>query len=199
LAALVANYIEKRSEKGKAAVISIFLQQDVTAYETAFLEDVLLEIYQRLEGHQTETEEPGELYDEYKEARFVTLEGSRTNRRIDLIRKAVLSRVKDLLKSIRVYLVLDGLERCNSILRLLLETELSALQDCGLSIFITSRIAVFEQLEAFCDNPNHGDASEEEQIDEDDLEALELYFVCRNDDQVMCFPCRDANRRCGEW
>ena len=199
LAALVANHIRGKKEMSSKAVISIFVQDDVAAYETVFLEDFLVEIYQELQQFETDVDESETLYDEYIQARFVTLEGSRISRRIHLIRKAVFSRIEGLKNSIRMYLIFDGIERCHSTLRLLLETELSELQSCGLSIFLTSRLAVFEQVEALCDHPNHGGARDDEEIDEDDLEVLDLYYVCGNEEQVMCFSCKDAKHVCAGW
>ncbi|KAF2795818.1 hypothetical protein K505DRAFT_239126 [Melanomma pulvis-pyrius CBS 109.77] len=196
LAALVAKHLEAGAQERHLAVVSIFIQKDVVAYETSFLEDFLEIVYHKLGDSWACNEEDEEDFDEYQRQRYGNLEGCRASRRIHLIRKAVYSRLETLAKSARAFLVLDGIDLCSSTLYLLLDMELSVLQEKGLCILLTSRIAVFEQLEARCDHSNHGDAPDDDPIEEKDREVLDLFLLCRVCESVLCFNCRDAGRIC---
>lgn len=200
MAVLLSKYLIKLPSPGSTVVISVFVQKEVQEYEIEFLEDVLVAIYNKLESSDNDIDDDSdELYEEYVQERFVNLEGCRVHRRVQLIRKAVHSRLSNLPESTRAYLILDGFDHCNSALKFLLESELSTLQERGLGIFITSRLAIFEQLEARCDHLNHDDAPDDDPIPEEDREVLDMCWLCETCKDVMCFTCRDAGRICERW
>jgi hypothetical protein len=180
-------------------VVSVLVQHDVCAHELEFLEDLLLAVYQELDSQSKEDDEDDDdtenLYSVYWQERGKK-GGCRINRRIELIRKAVHSRLANLPESYRAYLVLDGYDRCSPMLKLLLDNELSGLQHERLSIFITSRLAIFENVESRCDHLNHGGAPDDDPIDLEDREVLELCLECQVCGDIMCFPCEDAGRIC---
>jgi hypothetical protein len=74
----------------------------------------------------------------------------------------------------------------------MLEAELEAFKQKKMRILLTSRSAVFEQVEALCSHLCHEDVGDN---------ALELYMQCHNDcnDFAMCFACKDAQRICDRW
>ncbi|KAF2662854.1 hypothetical protein K491DRAFT_709514 [Lophiostoma macrostomum CBS 122681] len=199
LAALVSEHIAKSKHFSRSIVVHVSVQHDVCARELEFLEDLLLAIYQELESKSEENDEDDEdsedLFDIYVQERQ-KLGGCRVSRRIQLLQKAVYSCLANLPKSSHVYLVLDGYDRCSLTLKTLLDNELSALQQKDLSIFITSRLAVYENIESRCDHLNHGGAPDDDPIDLEDREVLGLCLECQVCEDIMCFPCRDAGRIC---
>lgn len=181
-------------------VLSVFVQEDVLAYESSFLEDFLEAVYLKLAATEADYDdyESYDLYCKYIQERGKA-EGCKVSKRIGLIRAAVYSVLSSVTKSVPAYLVLDGLDRCSSTLRLLMDAELSQMQKSGLGVFLTSRLAVFEQIEARCDHRNHLDAPDDDPIPQEDREILDICLLCRKCDHVLCFGCRKAGRICGPW
>ncbi|KAF2468286.1 uncharacterized protein BDR25DRAFT_232351 [Lindgomyces ingoldianus] len=199
LAALVVHHLKGKVHSEGIPVISFFVQEDVYEHETAFLEDFLEILYRELGAYEACTQDDSSAFhSEYAFARYMDPSGGRARYRIHLIRKSVYSRVSTMMQSTPIYLVLDGIDRCSPTLRFLLEMELHDLQQSGLSILLTSRLAVYEQLEAKCDHQNHNGASDDEEVDLDAREALDLFLTCRCCENVMCFPCFEEGRICGE-
>lgn len=200
LAALVAKHLRECYKRDGFPIVTLFVRKDVTAFETEFLEDFLLAFYHSLgEWDACSDDDSYEEYDEYYQERFVDLEGCRVNRRLMLIRKALSARLAALKGVSLVFLVLDGSECCSPPLQLLLDMELCELQSKGVKIMQTSRFAVFEQFESRCDHPNHGGASDNDPLDEDDREVLDIALTCKTCDNVLCFPCEAAGRVCSIW
>lgn len=180
-------------------IVTIFIDHDVADHELYFIEDFLETLYHGLgAGKIIEEDRSDDLYKQYKHARDSIPEGSRFRQRLKLIRQALHVRLQSW-KNSRAFLLLDGIDRCASTLRLFLEDELSALQEQGLSIFWTSRLAVFEQREATCDHLNHGDYPDDDPLTQDERGALITWLKCRECNEVLCFDCKCAGRLCGVW
>lgn len=181
-------------------IISIFIQEDVFNDENEFLEDFLHALYSSLGDWASCTEKSSEeAYEEYMQARYVNLSGSRMSYRVILLRKALYARLEHLRKSSRSFLILDGIDRCSPTLRLLLEAELLQIQLNRMSILLTTRMPVFDNEIAFCDHLNHGDAPDDDPIDPYDRQVLDTFLICKNCASVLCFPCKHAGRICGNW
>lgn len=119
-------------------------------------------------------------------------EGARRKERLRLLRQAVYAQL-EASKDVRVFLVIDGIDRCGPSLRYMLETELTALQEQFVKIMLTARSAIFEQSEVFCDHEDH---------DVIDDNPLSMYMECRNkscEEFVVCLACKDAQRICHRW
>ena len=106
------------------------------------------------------------------------------------MRKAVFTQLKST-DNARAYLLIDGFDRCGTTLRFLLESELDELQERGLKILLTSRLAVFENNMSTCDHSPLPDY---------DREALRVFLQCRTcDEGVVCLACVSADKLCPYW
>ena len=182
---MVADHLQKAFPKPDYFVISIFIQDDVVADGVFLLEDILHSIYQQLTPSSVFVDvATAEKYEIYQDA---SAAGKRASLRIEYIRDAVSARLDNCTST---FLVFDGLDRCNSSLRLLAETELSALRKQGLSIMVTSRLPVFEKPENItCDVCDH-----------DGRTLLKLFYECKKcDDFIMCIPDKEKGNVCRNW
>ncbi|OCL11267.1 hypothetical protein AOQ84DRAFT_374160 [Glonium stellatum] len=183
LSALTKTHLLEKFRGTETFVASIFIQEDVISNDLAFLEDFLCSIYSQLTLASTSVDEITiESYEAYEDARYA---GKRAAHRINLIQKATHARLSNLHSA---FLVLDGFDRCSPALGLLLERELSALHEQGMSIMLTSRLPVFEKPEDItCD------IHEPEELEE----ILRFFWECTNcNDCIMCFPCREKGSLC---
>lgn len=130
-------------------------------------------------------------YTEYKGMRDPRKEGFRIRERLRLLRQAVYTQLEST-DDLHAYLILDGIDRCGSTLRFLLESELAGLQERGMSILLTSRLAVFENDRATCDHSS---------LPEPERNALSVFLQCRNctEEAVICLPCVKAEKLCPYW
>ena len=195
---MLSEWLDEHVEASTCVVISASIYEDVANRELELLEDLLIAMYEKLETSNDDDEESEEAYFAYLQE-CKKLGGCRINQRLQLIRKAVESRLLHLPKSSKAYLILDGYDCCSQSLKLLLEIELAGLQQKGLNVVITSRIATFENIESRCDHLNHGGAPNDDPIDLEDREVLELCLECEVCGDIMCFPCQAAERICGKW
>jgi hypothetical protein len=199
LTALIIQHLKIHSRARNYPIISIFVDQDVPDRDNHFLEDLLETVYHKLgENRFIEEDQSDDLYDDYAYARLTIPEGSRIRHRLNLIRKALHSRLHAFKES-RAFLLLDGIDRCDSTLRLLLEEEVSQLQKMGLSVLQTSRLAVFEQDVGVCDHREHGDAPDNDPLPQEDREVLDLFLLCKECRDVLCFTCKNAGMVCENW
>jgi hypothetical protein len=199
LTALVARHLRAHPKVRQQPTMTVFIDQDVANHDLHFMEDFLETLYHALgEGKIIEEDQSEDLHEQYRVARDSVPEGSRFRERLMLIRKALHSRLRSL-KSRRAFLLLDGIDRCDSTLRMLLEGELSDLQEEGLSVFLTSRIAMFEQRKSLCDHLNHGGYPDDDPLTLDERDPLIIWLKCRKCNKVLCFECRSARRVCGSW
>jgi hypothetical protein len=167
----------------------------VIDHEAELLEDFLVILYESLGSHSVcEDDGTEEYYEEYAEA-CSEAGGSRLQLRLDLIREALLHRLKNVVDGeLRVFLVIDGLDNCSASLRLLLDSELRGMQSLGVHVMITLRAAVYDNWEEKrCDHPNHID------VDNGTSAALQFYYTCEECRDVLCFPCEEAGRICQDW
>lgn len=81
----------------------------------------------------------------------------------------------------------------------MLDEELTKLSDMGLSILVTSRIAVFEQGEVRCDHRNHDNRPDDDPMPIASRDPLNMFLECRQCGADLCFPCREAKRLCPYW
>jgi anti-anti-sigma regulatory factor len=177
----------------------VFIASDVSNYQASIIEDFLENVYLKLsQGASLEKDESDDLYEDFELARETCQEGTRLRQRVKLIREALHMRLKALRDS-RLFLLLDGIDRIDSTLRILLENEIADLQDAGLSILLTSRLAVFEQDVGICDHRNHSGAPDDDPLSLQDREASSLFLICRTCGDLLCLECRDAGRICENW
>jgi hypothetical protein len=199
LTALVALHLRAHPKVRQQPIVTVFIDQDVANHDLYFIEDFLETLYHALgEGKIIEEDQSEDLHEQYRIARDNVPEGSRFRDRLLLIRKALHSRLRSL-KSRRAFLLLDGIDQCDFTLRLLLEGELSDLQEEGLSMFRTSRIAAFEQRKPLCDHLNHGGYPDDDSLTLDDRDPEIIWLKCRKCNKVLCFECYSAGRVCGDW
>ena len=173
LSALTAQRLRNRFTD--VPVASVFICTDVRYNETAFVEDFLASICRQLEP----SDEDAQL-DGYIERGH----GKRVAIRIDLIREVLHERISS---RKRTFLVLDGVDRCGSVLELLLGAELANLQQRGLSVLVTSRLPVYEKPEIVtCDvHPS---------------ERLTLFWECDVCHEfIICYPCKEKTDQCEKW
>ncbi|KAK7915213.1 hypothetical protein PG985_012916 [Apiospora marii] len=193
--------VETLREKA-TCVASIYLQQDVTSDETAFIEDFLWFVYSQLSKHvpdvaSTPNEEEGRRtqYDEYVAARIVEQPGLH---RTSLIRSALQAIVPSLPKP--TFLVVDDIDRCSPETFICIEEELLQLQHRGVKIMTTSRI------------PSTGEFWTAAQCDGQECAAkyprpwIHVYWACedcmRHDDKdtrgttVFCRACWPGRAEC---
>ena len=102
--------------------------------------------------------------------------------------------LRSLVKSLdRAFLILDDLDACGPMLSLLLEDQLSWLQQLGVSILVTSRVPHQKNWElAYCDVDTHCD------VDPNHRE-LDIYWKCKlclEDDYVICDMCKEQKHAC---
>jgi hypothetical protein len=196
LTALVNQHLRAHFRAKQHPIVSVFINKDVPNRDIYIVEDLLHELYLRLaEGVYIEGDQSDEAFEEYEENRLTIPEGSRMRLRLNLIRKATHMRLQAL-QDTRAFLLLDGVDRCESTLRLMLEEELSQLLEAGLSIMVTSRLAVFEQDEGRCDHTNHGDRPSSDPIPPLDREVLDVFLVCKDCGRVLCYACKGSDRHC---
>ena len=189
---MISQYLEDHPEHQGHPVISLHIDDDVADHQIDIVEDLLNAVYQNLEDHpHFQSNEAYGFYNTYLQWCEKIPEGARRRERLRLLRKAVHAQL-EATDGPHTFLVLDGLDRCGSTIRYMLESELAELQERRTRILLTSRFAVFEQTEALCSHQCHEDVADN---------ALDLYMQCRNGcgGFAMCFPCKDAQRICDRW
>ena len=171
------------------------ISHDIPYHEKYFIEDFLETLHDNLvKTTVLESNCSYDAYYDYQEMRYSledAPEGYRAKTRLQSLR-AALSVLLGVLKEARAFLLLDGIDRCDQTQRLLLDDELSKLLDLGLSVLITSRIAVFKRVHPVCDHPD----DPEYDIPEDDRPPLSMYYKCSICKDIVCMPCRSARRSC---
>ena len=188
---MVSRHLEEYFKAEGYPIITLQIHEEVLDHETDIIEDLLEAVYKGLVASRTiQTGNALQLYTEYRRGRdFKEPEGCRRRRRLDCLRRAVHTMLRDT-ESLRAYLILDGIDRCGSTLRLMLETELYELQNHGMSILLTSRLAVFENDEATCDH---------HPLPPEMRPGLRLYLECTCGEFVVCYRCARAGKVCAYW
>ena len=188
---MVSRHLEEYFKAEGYPIITLQIHEEVLDHETDIIEDLLEAVYKGLVASRTiQTGNALQLYTEYRRGRdFKEPEGCRRMRRLDCLRRAVHTMLRDT-ESLRAYLILDGIDRCGSTLRLMLETELYELQNHGMSILLTSRLAVFENDEATCDH---------HPLPPEMRPGLRLYLECTCGEFVVCYRCARAGKVCAYW
>lgn len=118
--------------------------------------------------------------------------GKCTSKRVELIAKALHARISEIGDCGRSFLLVDSIDQCSPTLKELLERELSALQEKGLSIMVASRLPIYQkQREIYCDF---------HEVDYDYEDGLRFYLRCMScEDIVICFSCKDKGNVCPRW
>lgn len=192
MTALLSKHLQNYFKADEYPIITLHINEDVLDHQTEIVEDFLAATFRGLENFRTiQADRALPTYYKYCQERDATdTEGCRRRERLRLIRKALhlaLANTEDL----HAYLLLDGIDRCGATLRLLLESELSALQRLGMSILLTSRLAVFENEEATCDHSS---------LPLSMRKALDVYMQCQScDEAIICLPCMREGKVCQEW
>jgi hypothetical protein len=207
LASLTKDFLARHFHNRNYPIISIFFVKRITQNEIGVLEDFLRGLYLSLgqwETHQDEALET--LYEKYTQARFEVAGGTRAQQRLLLIRNAVHGRLRDVKeRSKRAFVILDGIDCCEPSLKLLLNLELMQLNNFNVNVLLTSRTAVFEHVQTFCDQDTRDESGSDDGNDnvfpqiEHTNGSLELFFTCRRCDHVLCFPCKEAGLTCKSW
>ena len=185
----LAVLASRRLKAAKEAVASVFVDSAVDSDEHAFLEDLLTSVYHQLGEKKGFADNTFDLYEQYDDA---CTAGDRVARRIALIQETLYARLACLSQSdIRAFLVFDGFDRCSIPLRLLLERDLSALQDRSLRILLTTRLPIFEQQQDYyCDGEDHGPQAP----------LQEAFVECKShEDLVLCLACKEKLAMCAQW
>jgi hypothetical protein len=189
---LIYRHLKEHPETQKYPIADIYIGRDVPHHDIYFVEDFIETLYNKLADTTVlEEDHSDDAYDEYAEMRYLLKEapeGYRAKSRLQSLREALYSRL-DALKGARAFLLLDGIDRCSQTQRLLLDNELSKLLETGLSILITSRLAVLERFEAPCDHPD-------DPVPEYARITLNMYYECHECKYIVCVPCIDAKRSC---
>src|SRR5215469_12024832 len=144
-------------------IVKLFISADVHHNDAAFVEDFLATICRQL-GKDDELDACIELG-----------HGKRAAVRIHLVRELL---HKQLLSRKRAFLVLDGIDGCSTALEMLLNAELTSLQQRGLSVLVTSRLPLYEK-------------PEEVTCDVHESERLTLFWECGVCHEfIICYPCK---------
>ncbi|KAH7123677.1 hypothetical protein B0J11DRAFT_318642 [Dendryphion nanum] len=197
LASLVANELVEKYQHGKVAIVSLFVQKHAKSNEISLFEDMLVAILHQLLPFSVGNESNA-LFEQYEQERYQD-EGCRSTRRIQSLREILYILLSKLPKTIRTFLILDGIDLCTVALRVLLENELFKMQEINVSVMLTSRVRVFEkQRRHRCDHLNHGDMPDDDPLEPDERENLDLFWKCKICSKLLCFPCREAGRACEE-
>lgn len=198
LATVIAKHLRQQFQSVGYPVVTIFAKGETASNEAELFEDFLHAVYQGLGKWPIFKEDRSQdAYQSYMQARLNQNEGSRINRRLSLLRKALYKRLEGHKTDFRAFLILDGLDLCSHAFNLLLETELATLRGMGINVLQTSRLAVFEQDVTRCDHAKHGDPDEDDEpIEEMDRERLDMFYNCGSCLSVLCLPCKAAGRTC---
>lgn len=198
LATVIAKHLRQQFQPVGYPVVTIFAKGETASNEAELFEDFLHAVYQGFgEWPVFKEDRSQDAYQSYTQARFNQNEGSRINRRLFLLRKALHKRLEGRKTDFRAFLIIDGLDLCSHAFNLLLETELATLRGIGINVLQTSRLAVFEQDVTRCDHAKHGDPGEDDEpIDEMDRERLDMFYNCESCLSVLCLPCKAAGRTC---
>lgn len=194
LIAIIAKHLKKHFEAEEYPIVTLQIKEDVLDHQIDLVEDLLDAVYRALEEARIpQSDSALQSYANYRRERYsVKTEGCRRRERLTHLRKAVHAMTSGS-SDFRAYLILDGIDRCGSTIRFLLETELDELQTRGVSILLTSRLAVFENDEATCDLNS---------LPEEMRQTLSLYMecrVCESEHTVACLPCIEAGKTCRKW
>ncbi|KAF1837497.1 hypothetical protein BDW02DRAFT_518807 [Decorospora gaudefroyi] len=192
LFSLIYRYLKRHPETQNYPIADICIDREVPPHDVYFIEDFLETLYHKLSDTTVLKEDHSDdAYEEYAEMRFLLKdapEGYRAKTRLQSLREALNSRL-NALKGERAFLLLDGIDRCSPTQRLLLDNELSKLLEAGLSILITSRLAVLERVEALCEHPD-------DPVPQYARLSLNMYYECCICEYIVCVPCKDAKRSC---
>jgi hypothetical protein len=188
----VYQHLKDDPETRNYPIADIHIGKDVSGHQTYFIEDFLEILYNKLaETTMIEEDHSDDAYDVYSEMRYSlndAPEGYTAKDRLHILREALFSRLS-VLQHARAFLILDGIDKCSHLQRSLLDVELSTLLEKGLSILITSRLAVLERVWTFCDHPD-------DPVPEYARLSLNMYYECRICKHIVCVPCVDAKRSC---
>lgn len=95
----------------------------------------------------------------------------------------------------RIFLIIDGIDRCCAEAEHLLQSELTSLQSLGVHIMTTSRVRCCEELTEpgrGCDSDSCGRKS---------WETHPMYWTCKGCHRAfdLCFPCKTKGEQCANW
>lgn len=198
---MISKHLKQHFKREQYPVVTLQITDDVQDHQTDLVEDFLEAVYQQLaECPNIQSSSSLHCYNDYRlAADSKNTEGTRRRERLRLIRTAIHMQLNSS-NDLYAYLILDGFDRCGSTLRFLLESELADLQERGMRILLTSRLAVFENEEVTCDHEHHGDTTDDNPLIPTDRRPLSIYLQCKTcDETVICFPCKMAERFCSEW
>jgi hypothetical protein len=188
----VYQHLKEDPDTRHYPIADIHIGKDVPDHHTYFIEDFLEILYNKLAATTfIEADHSNDAYDRYSKMRHSfndAPEGYTSKERLQSLREALYLRLS-VLQEARAFLLLDGIDRCSHLQRVLLNVELSVLLEKGLSILITSRLAVMERFEALCEHPDHP-------VFEYAPLSLNMYYECRVCEYIVCVPCVDAKRSC---
>jgi hypothetical protein len=172
-AAMAAQRLHDRFPQ--APVTTLFIGADVLHNDAAFVEDFLASICRQLDS----TGEDDEL-----DACIEEGHGKRAAIRINLIRELLNKRLSS---CERAFLVLDGVDACGTALEMLLDAELTRLQQRGLLVLVTSRIPLYQK-------------PEDVTCDVHESERLTLFWECGVCHEfIICYPCKEKTNECEIW
>ncbi|WQF83863.1 Putative AAA+ ATPase domain, P-loop containing nucleoside triphosphate hydrolase [Colletotrichum destructivum] len=193
LSAQVIEMLENKYKDDKEAVASIFLQADVVCGGSTFVEDILHSVFRQLCVKYSEADAKEDCVSKYRLYLDARRDGdSDGERRVRLVRDALLSRLG---KLVRAFLIIDDLDRCSASDELLLENELSMMGIQGLKVFITSRIPCLKRASQSVECDSCPDKGVE----------IDVYWECESckrrglrpeEVHVLCQVCRDGQRAC---
>lgn len=193
LARLASQHLRQHPEHHGQPVVSISIVEDISDDMVDLTEAFLLRLYEGLNVCPLlRSDESDRAFGEYIYWRDHHPEGAKRSKRLQCLRKAVHTRL-EATEEVSSILIVDGIDRCGSTIRYMLETELADLQCKRTKILLTSRSATFEQTQALCDHDCH---------EITDGNPLDMYLQCGNDDCegfAICLVCKDAGRGCSKW
>lgn len=192
MTALLSKHLRNYFMTEGCPIITLHISEDLLDHRTNILEDFLVAVFQGLETSQIfRAKKALDKYHEYfEELESTQTEGCSRKKRLSLIRKAVHLALAGA-EGLRAYLLLDGIDRCGATLRLVLDSELAELQRLGMSILLTSRLAVFENEEATCEYSS---------LPLNLRKALDVYMQCEGcEETIICLPCARAGKTCHDW
>ena len=182
MAVTVAKRLGAYYQGKNVAVVSVFIQADVSSNYIPFIEDFLGVIYGQLSKGAIGGDESDKPYERYKAA---CKDGLHCASRMSLIKNALSTKLETTEHS---FLILDGYDHGDKTLQFLLDPELESLQRRGVSVMLTRRVPVFERplFIMYCDNCSTG--------------YLQLYWVCQECDEdtcfTLCYACKDTGPLC---
>jgi hypothetical protein len=198
-AALTEDFLLTSPVGSDVRIATIYLLRDVTDDDKKFVECLLGDILLQLQGprlQQGVTPDTNRLPEDYRSVRGEGHTSLSNTKAITSTLYALLATLDD------AYLILDAFDQCERSLRDRIELELTALQELGLRVLVTSRIPTYTGLQAFCDHEIHKTSPE---LPDGPLQA---YWQCHSECEdglhgecgmLLCFPCHKQGHSCNKW